>query len=145
MTSSTTPVTTMAYCTPIARPYVKTYCFNPVLLFPMRLTASQRTQRSLQSITFVRAAMHPFSVQLSTNQAERSCFLQNLTQNVLRQRLEHWLVCSRSLGRQRLKQQLAFFNTTWSPEASTCFETGLAEWLLASFLCTATTLTINAN
>ena len=25
------------------------------------------------------------------------------------------------------------FKTTWSPEATTCFETGLAEWLLASF------------
>ena len=65
-------VTTMAYCTPIARPYVKKYCFNPIRLCQMRLTALQRTQRSLQLITFVKAARRPFSVQLSTILAERS-------------------------------------------------------------------------
>ena len=62
-----------AWRTPIARPDVKTCCFSPVLLFPMRLTASQRTQRSLQFITFVKAAMHPSSVQLSSSLAYRSC------------------------------------------------------------------------
>ena len=118
----------------------------PSCFFPMRLTAPQCTQHLLQIIKFVRAAIHPFSVQMSTSLCRPILFFfQNM--NVLCQRLDQRLVCSIPLGRQRLKQQLAdCFNTTWSPKANARFATGLAEWFACRFLLrSATTLNMTAN